>query len=58
MEKRRILVIEDDPDILEILEYNLAHDGFEVGCAANGERGLQEAASNKPALVMLSLMPP
>ncbi|MCH7823738.1 MAG: response regulator transcription factor [Acidobacteria bacterium] len=58
MENRRILVIEDDPDILEILEYNLANEGFEVVCATDGERGLREAASNKPALVLLDLMLP
>lgn len=58
MEKRRILVIEDDPDILEILEYNLSNEGFDVACAIDGERGLREAAANKPALVLLDLMLP
>lgn len=58
MESRRILVIEDDPDILEILEYNLANEGFEVVCAIDGERGLREAAANKPSLILLDLMLP
>ena len=58
MENRRILVIEDDPDILEILEYNLSNEGFDVACATDGERGLREAAANKPALVLLDLMLP
>ncbi len=58
MESRRILVIEDDPDILEILEYNLSNEGFDVACATDGERGLREAAANKPALVLLDLMLP
>lgn len=58
MENRRILVIEDDPDILEILEYNFDNEGFDVVCATDGERGLREAAANKPSLVLLDLMLP
>jgi len=58
MENRRILIIEDDPDILEILEYNLANEGFDVVCAVDGERGLREAAAKKPALILLDLMLP
>jgi len=58
MENRRILIIEDDPDILEVLEYNLSNDGFEVFSARDGEHGLREAAANKPALILLDLMLP
>jgi two-component system phosphate regulon response regulator PhoB len=58
MEKRRILVIEDDPDILEILQYNLANEGYEIATATDGERGLREAAAHKPALILLDLMLP
>jgi two-component system phosphate regulon response regulator PhoB len=54
----RILVIEDDPDILEILDYNLSNEGFEVTTATDGERGLRAVAANKPALVVLDLMLP
>ena len=52
VEKRKILVIEDDPDILEILDYNLQQEGFEVFSAEDGERGLREAAIHKPALIL------
>ncbi len=58
MENRRILVIEDDPDILEILEYNLSNEGFTVACARDGEQGLREVAGDKPALILLDLMLP
>ena len=58
MEKRKVLVIEDDPDILEILRYNLQQEGFEVFLAADGERGLREADAQRPALILLDLMLP
>jgi len=58
MEKQKVLVIEDDPDILEILDYNLRREGFEVFLAQDGERGLREAAVHRPALVLLDLMLP
>ena len=58
VKKRKILVIEDDPDILEILDYNLQQEGFEVFSAEDGERGLREAAIHKPALILLDLMLP
>jgi two-component system phosphate regulon response regulator PhoB len=56
--KRKILVIEDDPDILEILDYNLQQEGFEIFSAEDGERGLREAAVHQPALILLDLMLP
>lgn len=58
MDSRRVLIIEDDPDIREILAYNLGNEGFEAVCAVDGERGLREAAARKPALVLLDLMLP
>ena len=58
METRRVLVLEDDPDILAIIEYTLSHEGFDVVGAANGERGLREAAARTPDLVVLDLMLP
>lgn len=58
MENRRILVIEDDPDILEILDYNLSSEGFTVARATDGEDGLREVAAEKPALILLDLMLP
>ncbi|HEX9700388.1 MAG TPA: response regulator transcription factor [Acidobacteriota bacterium] len=58
MDKRRVLVIEDDPDIREILEYNLTNEGFDLVSATDGERGLRAAAANKPDLILLDLMLP
>ena len=58
MDKRRVLVIEDDPDIREILEYNLTNEGFDLVSATDGERGLRAAAAHKPDLILLDLMLP
>jgi two-component system phosphate regulon response regulator PhoB len=58
MRKTTLLVIEDDPDIIEILRYNLEREGFRVLVAADGERGLAEAARSQPDLVLLDLMLP
>ena len=58
MDKRRVLVIEDDPDIREILEYNLTNEGFDPVSATDGERGLRAAAAHKPDLILLDLMLP
>jgi DNA-binding response OmpR family regulator len=56
--KDRILVIEDDPDIQELVAYNLEREGFQVHVCDDGEAGLRKAASWKPALVLLDLMLP
>ena len=37
----KILLVDDEPDILEILEFNLRKEGFEVATASNGEEGLK-----------------
>lgn len=44
----RVLVIEDEPDILEILSYNLRQAGFEVEAATEGEEGLRQAEKTPP----------
>ncbi|MHC5021252.1 MAG: response regulator [Planctomycetota bacterium] len=53
-----IVVIEDEPDILEVLAYNLAREGFEVREAEDGEAGLALVRKHRPALVLLDLMLP
>ena len=58
MTHKNILVIEDDPDILELIEYNLNKEGFRVQCASDGEIGLREAMRVRPALIILDLMLP
>jgi two-component system alkaline phosphatase synthesis response regulator PhoP len=56
--KESILVIEDDPDIRELLQRSLEREGYRVHTAPDGERGLREAASRRPAVVLLDLMLP
>ncbi len=58
MSKATILVIEDDPDIVEVIRYALEREGFTVLTASAGERGLQEAQRRRPELILLDLMLP
>jgi two-component system phosphate regulon response regulator PhoB len=53
-----ILVVEDEADIQELLEYNLMKAGFRVDCAETGEEGLVAAREHAPDLVVLDLMLP
>jgi DNA-binding response OmpR family regulator len=54
----RILVVEDEPDILEVVLYNLKQAGFEVDAAEDGESALSRARERHPDLVLLDLMLP
>ena len=54
----KVLVVEDDPTLLEVLQYNLDKEGYEVLTAADGSAGLEAARSNKPDLVILDVMLP
>jgi two-component system alkaline phosphatase synthesis response regulator PhoP len=56
--KEKILVIEDDEDILELVRYNLAREGYQVTCVTSGEEGLEEAKSRRHDLIVLDLMLP
>lgn len=58
MALKKILVIEDEADILEVIEYNLKREGFRVVCVSDGEEGVKEARSMAPDLVLLDLMLP
>jgi two-component system alkaline phosphatase synthesis response regulator PhoP len=58
MPKARILIIEDDEDIQELIRYNLAREGYQVKAAATGESGLELARSEKTDLIILDLMLP
>jgi two-component system phosphate regulon response regulator PhoB len=55
---RRILVIEDERDIQEVLDYNLRQQGYDVRVAARGHEGLDAALAQPPDLVLLDLMLP
>lgn len=55
---KHILVIEDDPDIRELLNYNLSREGFEVTTCSDGQEGLEKALNRKLDLIVLDLMLP
>ena len=56
--KKRILIIEDEPDIQELLSFNLKNNGYKVSSAFNGEKGLEIAREENPDLILLDLMLP
>ena len=58
MTNPRILIIEDDNDIFELLQYNFKKEGFEITHSFNGEKGLNLALQIKPDLILLDLMLP
>lgn len=56
--KRTILIADDEPDILEILNFNLESEGYEVIKATNGNEAVTLAKKNKPDLIILDVMMP
>src|SRR5580698_2573065 len=54
----RILVVEDEPDIQEVLDYNLKRDGHEVTLTSTAKEGLRLARDRRPDLILLDLMLP
>ena len=58
MPKERILVVEDEQDILELVRYNLARENYQVFCASSGEEALRIATSETLNLIVLDLMLP
>jgi len=58
MKAKKILVIDDEEDLLELLTTRLQNEGFEVACALNGKEGLEKAADWKPDLILLDIMMP
>jgi len=58
MSKKRVLVVEDDEDIRELVRFNLAREGHRVVCAGSVEEGLAQVRSELPDLVLLDLMLP
>ena len=54
----KILVVDDEPDILEFVKYNLQKEGFNVAIAENGLDGLEVARRIKPDLIILDIMMP
>ncbi|MBI5250575.1 MAG: response regulator transcription factor [Desulfomonile tiedjei] len=58
MAKEKILVVDDEEDILELVRYNLANEGYRVDCVPSGEEALIKAAELNPDLILLDLMLP
>ena len=58
MARERILLIEDEPDIAEVLQYNLEKEGFAVELAHRGDSGLEALRRQAPDLLLLDLMLP
>jgi two-component system phosphate regulon response regulator PhoB len=56
--KPKILVVDDEPDALELIQYNLRAAGYDVVTAADGEEALKKARAANPSLVILDVMLP
>ena len=54
----KILVVDDDPDIIEILTYNLSNEGYNVKSASNGTEALKKAKKFIPDIILLDVMMP
>lgn len=58
MEKSRVLIVEDDPDTLELVRFILTRAGFDVLLASNGLEGLKAARESHPSLILLDMAMP
>jgi DNA-binding response OmpR family regulator len=58
MPTEKILVVEDEENIQELIRYNLSKEGYQVSCVLSGEKGLDAARAENPDLVLLDLMLP
>jgi len=56
--KQKILIVDDEPDILELIEYNLKKEGYQVFLASNGQDGITVAKKVHPDLIILDIMMP
>lgn len=56
--KQKILIVDDEPDILELIEYNLKKEGYQVFLAHNGQEAVTEAKRSLPDLIVLDIMMP
>jgi two-component system alkaline phosphatase synthesis response regulator PhoP len=54
----KILLVDDEPDILEIVGYNLSNEGYKIITAKNGAEGVKKAKKEKPQLIILDVMMP
>lgn len=58
MDPKKVLIVDDEPDILEIISFNLTKEGYEILTAKNGIEGLEKVSVFKPHLVILDIMMP
>lgn len=58
MVRKRVLVVDDEEDILDLVEYNLAKNGFDVICVGSGEEAINRAHTSNPDMILLDLMLP
>ena len=56
--KQKILIVDDEPDIIELIEYNLKKEGYQVFTASNGLDAIQVAKKSLPDLIVLDIMMP
>lgn len=56
--KKKILIIDDDPDLRKLVKINLSSFGYQVLCAEDGQQGLDVARAEHPDLILLDLMMP
>ncbi|MDM8517065.1 response regulator [Desulfobacterales bacterium HSG16] len=57
-EKKRILVVDDEPDFASLVQGNLEKEGFEVDVAYNGNEGIEKVKANPPDAIVLDVMMP
>jgi two-component system alkaline phosphatase synthesis response regulator PhoP len=58
MSRERVLVVDDEEDILELVSYNLTREGFQVECVGSGNLAIRAARSWRPDIILLDLMLP
>lgn len=58
MANKKVQIIEDEEDIVELLRYNLRKNGYDTNVAMSGEEGIESVRRNKPDLILLDLMLP
>ena len=54
----KILCVDDEPDILEILKYNLSHEGYQISTAKDGKTAVKKAKETHPNLIIMDIMMP
>lgn len=56
--RKRILVVDDDPELVELVSFNLKRAGYAIGTASNGVEAIKKASTMAPDLILLDVMMP